>query len=135
MESLLSGLPSRYLPFLLSLFFFILSNNLLGLIPYSFTLTAQIIITITMSLSIIIGVTIIGLLKHKVKFINLFIPAGLDNMKFLIPFIFLIEIISYLIRIISLSVRLTANMVSGHTLLNIISYFTMKGLFQLLTLS
>ncbi len=135
LENMLNGLHSKYLPLSLSLFFFLLFNNLLGLIPYSFTLTAQLIITLTMSLTIIIGVTIIGIMKHKGKFINLFIPAGLDSMKYLIPFIFSIEIISYLIRIISLSVRLTANMVSGHTLLKIISHFTFQGILKLVNLS
>lgn len=127
-ENLIPGIPSKYIPIAISCFNFLLINNLLGLIPYSITITAQIIITGTMSLTIIIGITIIGLLKHKYKFYKLFIPAGLDNMKTLIPFIFFIEILSYLIRILSLSIRLAANMISGHTLIHIISYFTSIGL-------
>jgi ATP synthase subunit 6 len=118
----------RYIPLIFILFLFILGNNIIGLIPYSFTTTAHIILTITMSLSIIIGVTYIGIKKHKLNFIKLFIPQGLDNgfMKLIIPLIFFIEIISYLIRIISLSVRLTANLMSGHTLLKIVANFGLK---------
>jgi ATP synthase subunit 6 len=71
--------------------------------------------------SIIIGVTLIGIIQHKFKFINLFIPKGIN--KFIIPIISFIEIISYISRIVSLSIRLTANMVAGHTILSIISSF------------
>jgi ATP synthase subunit 6 len=118
----------KYIPFIFNLFFFILINNLIGLIPYSFTTTSHIAITLTLSLSIIIGVTIIGLKKHSIGFFKLFIPSGLNKgfIKFLIPLIFFIEVISYLTRIISLSVRLTANMMSGHTLLKIISNFGLQ---------
>lgn len=119
---------SKYLPLIFTLFFFILTNNILGLIPYSFTTTSHLIINLTMSLSIIIGITLIGIYKHSYKFFNLFIPSGLSKgpTKFLIPLIFLIEFISYLSRIISLSVRLTANMLSGHIMLNLIASFGYK---------
>ena len=95
------------------------------LIPYSFTTTSHIIITLLISTSVIIGITIIGIYKHKYKFINLFIPSGLNQgiTKYIIPLIFIIEIISYISRIISLSVRLTANMISGHLLLHIVTNF------------
>lgn len=118
----------KYIPLINNIFIFILINNIIGLIPYSFTTTAHIIMTLTMSLSIIIGVTIIGIKKHKLNFIKLFIPQGLNEgkIKFIIPLIFFIEIISYLIRIVSLSVRLTANLMSGHTLLKIIANFGLK---------
>lgn len=121
----------KYIPILYTLFLFILINNILGLIPYSFTTTSHIIINITMSLSIIIGITIIGFKKHSFKFFKLFIPSGLSNgpTKYIIPLIFLIEFISYLSRIISLSVRLTANMLSGHILLNLISSYSFKLIF------
>ena len=81
-----------------------------------------------MSLSIVIGITIIGLKKHLFKFFNLFIPSGLSKgpTKYIIPLIFLIELISYFSRIISLSVRLTANMLSGHILLYLISFYSYK---------
>ena len=127
-KEMIPGEYKRYIPLIISIFMFILINNVIGLIPYSFTTTAHIIFTLTMSLTIMIGVTIIGITKHKFKFINLFIPQGLNEgfIKFIIPLIFVIEILSYLIRVISLSVRLTANLMSGHTLLKIIANFGLK---------
>lgn len=113
---------TKYLPFILYIFIFIIINNLIGIIPYSFTTTSHFIITITMSLSIIIGITLIGFYKHSFKFFYLFIPSNL-NIKIIIPLIFIIELISYLSRIVSLSVRLTTNMISGHILLHLISSF------------
>lgn len=132
-KDMIPGEYKRYIPFAIILFLFILSNNLLGLIPYSFTTTSHIIMTLTMSLSIMIGVTLIGLFKHKFKFFTLFLPSGLNQggVKVLIPLIFFIEIISYLIRVISLSVRLSANLISGHTLLNIIANFGIKYSFSI----
>lgn len=114
---------NNYIPLIFSLFLFILFNNIIGLIPYSFTTTSHIIVTLTMSLTIMIGLTLIGFYKHSYKFFNLFIPNGLNKgfTKFIIPLIFAIELISYLSRIISLSVRLAANLMSGHTLLKIIA--------------
>lgn len=114
---------SKYLPLVLIIFTFIFINNIIGLIPYTMTVTSHIIYTLAFSLSIMIGTTIIGINKHGIKFFNLFIPSGLDNMKFIIPFIFFIEVISYLSRIVSLSVRLTANMISGHLLLHVATNF------------
>ncbi|MGH3288125.1 MAG: F0F1 ATP synthase subunit A [Streptosporangiaceae bacterium] len=111
----------KYIPLILNLFLFILLNNLIGLIPYSFTTTSQIIITFGFSCSIIIGITILGISIHKSKFLNIFMPSGIP--KYILPLIFIIEILSYLSRIISLSIRLTANMVAGHTILNIIASF------------
>lgn len=118
----------KYIPLAIILFLFILTNNLIGLVPYSFTTTAHFIMTITMSLTIMIGVTLIGIFKHKYKFILLFVPSGLNKggIKFIIPLIFFIEILSYLIRVISLSVRLSANLISGHTLLKIVANFGLK---------
>ena len=125
--SMLPG-KSKYLPLIINIFLFILLNNLIGLIPYSFTTTSHIAITLTLSLSIIIGVTFIGFKKHSIGFFKLFIPSGLNKgfIRILIPLIFIIELISYLTRIISLSVRLTANMMSGHTLLKIIANFGLQ---------
>jgi len=127
-KEMIPGEYKKYIPLLITIFLFILTNNIIGLIPYSFTTTAHIILTLTMSLSIMIGVTIIGVKKHKLKFIKLFIPQGLNEgyIRLIIPLIFLIEVISYLIRVISLSVRLTANLMSGHTLLKIIANFGLK---------
>lgn len=131
-DIVISMLPGKsfekYIPLIINIFFFILLNNLIGLIPYSFTTTSHMAITLTLSLSIIIGVTFIGFKKHSIGFFKLFIPSGLNKgfIKILIPLIFLIELISYLTRIISLSVRLTANMMSGHTLLKIIANFGLQ---------
>lgn len=129
----------KYIPLIINIFLFILLNNLIGLIPYSFTTTSHMAITLTLSLSIIIGVTFIGFKKHSIGFFKLFIPSGLNKgfIKILIPLIFVIELISYLTRIISLSVRLTANMMSGHTLLKIIANFGLlysSGIFVLIPL-
>lgn len=124
--TMLPGKPNeKYIPLIVNIFLFILLNNLIGLIPYSFTTTSHMAITLTLSLSIIIGVTFIGFKKHSIGFFKLFIPSGLNQgfIRILIPLIFVIELISYLTRIISLSVRLTANMMSGHTLLKIIANF------------
>jgi ATP synthase subunit 6 len=123
-SDVLTLFASYFIPFLISLFFFILFANLLALIPYSFAITSQIIITFVLSSTIILGITITGILKHGFKFINLFIPSGLPLL--LLPLIFIIEIISYLSRIISLSVRLSANIISGHILLYILSSFGYK---------
>ena len=114
---------NRYIPIVNSIFIYILINNVIGLIPYTFTTTSHIIVTITMSLTIMIGLTMLGIYKHSYKFLTLFIPKGLNKgfTRYLIPLIFLIELISYISRIISLSVRLAANIMSGHILLKIIA--------------
>ena len=126
-EIVVSILPGKsnekYIPLIINIFYFILLNNIIGLIPYSFTTTSHMAITLTLSLAIIIGVK-----KHSLGFFNLFLPSGLNKgfIRILIPLIFLIEFISYFTRIISLSVRLTANMMSGHTLLKIIANFGLQ---------
>ncbi|MGB0755124.1 MAG: F0F1 ATP synthase subunit A [Candidatus Puniceispirillaceae bacterium] len=106
-----------YFPFIFTLFMFILFSNLLGLIPYSYTVTSQIVVTFAMALFIFIGVTIIAVVKHGFQFFSFFIPSGAP--KALLPLIFVIEVISYFIRPVSLSVRLFANMLAGHTMLKV----------------
>jgi len=106
-----------YFPFIFTLFMFILFSNLLGLIPYSYTVTSQIVVTFAMALFIFIGVTIIAVVKHGFHFFSFFIPSGAP--KALLPLIFVIEVISYFIRPVSLSVRLFANMLAGHTMLKV----------------
>ena len=106
-----------YFPFIFTLFMFILFSNLLGLIPYSYTVTSQIVVTFAMALFIFIGVTIIAVVKHGFHFFSFFIPSGAP--KALLPLIFMIEVISYFIRPVSLSVRLFANMLAGHTMLKV----------------
>lgn len=106
-----------YFPFIFTLFMFILFSNLLGLIPYSYTTTSQIVVTFAMALFIFVAVTIIAIAKHGFHFITFFIPPGAP--KPLLPLIFVIEVISYFIRPVSLSVRLFANMLAGHTMLKV----------------
>ena len=114
----------KYIIIIITIFIIILTTNIIGLIPYSFAIMSQLIITLLLSTGIIIGVTIIGIEKEGVKFIKMFIPGGIPVM--LTPLIFIIEVISYLSRIISLSVRLSANIISGHLILAILSGFGYK---------
>jgi len=111
----------QYFPFIFSLFMFILLANLLGLIPYSFTVTSHIIVTFAFAAVVFIGVTIIGFVRHGARFLRLFVPSGVP--VFLLPLIVVIEILSYLTRPISLSVRLFANMMAGHTMLKVFAGF------------
>ncbi|PRD25170.1 UNVERIFIED_CONTAM: ATP synthase subunit a [Trichonephila clavipes] len=110
-----------YLPFIYSLFFFILFANLNGNIPYGFTITTSLIVALGLSVTIFLGVTILGLSLHKLHFFSFFVPTGAPGA--LIPLLVPIEIISYLARAVSLGVRLFANMLSGHSLLKILSGF------------
>jgi F-type H+-transporting ATPase subunit a len=110
-----------YFPFVFTLFMFVLFSNMLGLIPYSFTVTSQIIVTFALAAIVFIGVTIIGFVKHGTHFLRLFVPEG-------VPFILLlllvpIELLSYFIRPFTLSIRLFANMLAGHTMLAIFGGF------------
>ena len=106
-----------YFPFIFTLFMFILFGNLLGMIPYSYTFTSQIAVTFTLAAIVFIGVTIIALFKHGFKFFTYFFPSGVPIG--LAPLLIPIEIISYFIRPISLSVRLFANMLAGHTMMKV----------------
>src|SRR5712664_1778323 len=110
-----------YLPFIYSLFFFILISNLIGNIPYSYTITTSVIVTIGLSFTILTGVTILGLNIHKLHFFSNFVPSGTPLA--LVPLLVLIETVSYLARALSLAIRLFANMVAGHSLLKILSTF------------
>lgn len=112
----------RYFPLVLFIFMFILFSNLIGLLPYGFTITGHVILTLQIALSIFIGITIVGLYNNGTKFFNLFVPSGIP--KVLKPFLVTIEVASYIIRPFSLAIRLFANMLAGHTLLNILSAFT-----------
>jgi len=113
-----------YFPFIYSLFIFILFNNLIGLIPYSFASTSHFILTFSLSFSVVLGATILGFQKHGLKFFSLFVPSGCP--LGLLPLLVLIEFISYLSRNVSLGLRLAANILSGHMLLSILSGFTYK---------
>ena len=111
-----------YFPFIYTLFIFILINNLIGMIPYSFASTSHFVLTFSLSFSIVLGATILGFHKHGLKFFSLFVPAGCPLA--LLPLLVLIEFISYLSRNVSLGLRLGANILSGHMLLNILAGFT-----------
>nr|YP_009541962.1 ATP synthase F0 subunit 6 [Synarthrophyton chejuense]AYR06632.1 ATP synthase F0 subunit 6 [Synarthrophyton chejuense] len=111
-----------YFPFIFSLHLILLSCNLVGMVPYSFTVTSHIIFTFSLALSIFIGVNIIGLLTHGMRFFSLFLPRGVPLI--IMPLLVTIEIVSYIIKVFTLSIRLFANMTSGHTLLKIIAGFS-----------
>lgn len=107
-----------------NLFFFILFSNLIGLIPSSFTLTSHILLTFMLGFSSVVGLTILGFVKQKLHFLNLFVPRGVPAA--LLPLLVVIEIVSYISRGFSLSIRLFANLMSGHSLLHILLFFTTK---------
>ena len=118
----------KYFPFILSLFLFVLGCNAVGLIPYSFTPTSHIIVTFAMAAFVFIGVTIIAFWKHGLHFLSFFAPKGVPI--WLMPILVPIEIISYLIRPLTLSVRLFANMLAGHIMLKVFAGFViMVGIF------
>lgn len=110
-----------YFPFIFALFIFILVNNLIGMVPYSFASTSHFILTFSISFTIVLGATILGLQRHGLEFFSLFVPAGCP--LGLLPLLVLIEFISYLARNVSLGLRLSANILSGHMLLNILAGF------------
>ena len=111
-----------YFPFMFALFLFILTNNLIGMVPYSFAGTSHFIFSFSLSFTIVLGATILGFNYHSLKFFSLFVPSGCPLA--LLPLLVLIEFISYLARNVSLGLRLAANILSGHMLLNILSGFT-----------
>jgi F-type H+-transporting ATPase subunit a len=114
----------KYFPLIFSLFMFILFGNMLGMIPYSFTFTSHIIVTFAMAIVVFIGVTILGFVKHGLHFLHFFVPPGVSPVLW--PLMIPIEIISYLSRPISLSVRLFANLTAGHTMLKVFAGFVVS---------
>jgi len=108
-------------PLITSYMFIVFFSNVLGIIPYGITLTAQLVITFYLAFSLFLSLNIAGLAIHKHKFLNLFFPSGTPLA--LAPLIVPIEIVSYTFRVVSLSVRLFANMMAGHTLLKVIAGF------------
>lgn len=113
-----------YFPFIFTLFMFVLFANMLGMLPYSFTVTSHIAITFALAMVVFIGVTMIGFAKHGMHFLSLFVPSGVPG--WLMPLVVTIEVISYFIRPISLSVRLFANMMAGHTMLKVFAGFVVS---------
>jgi F-type H+-transporting ATPase subunit a len=123
-----------YFPFVFTLFIFILFGNVIGMVPYTFTFTSHIVVTFAMALVVFVGVTVIGLAMHGLHFFTLFVPPGVP--KVLLLLLVPIEVLSYMIRPITLSVRLFANMMSGHTMLFIFASFVISlGIFGILPLA
>ena len=124
----------KYFPFVFSLFMFVLFGNLIGMVPYSFTYTSHIAVTFALAAFIFIGVTLIALARHGWHFFTFFAPKGMPLVLqlLLVP----IEVISYLIRPMTLSIRLFANMMAGHTMLVIFAGFVVAmGIFGILPLA
>jgi len=111
----------KFFPFIFTLFMFILFGNLLGLLPYSFTFTSHIIVTAVMALVVFVGVTLVGIAKHGLHFFSFFVPSGVP--KAMVPIMIPIEVVSYLSRPVSLSIRLFANMMAGHTMMKVFAGF------------
>ena len=107
----------KFFPFVFSIFMFVLTLNMLGLIPYAFTVTSHIIVTAALALTVFFTVLIYGLVRHGLHFFNLFVPKGVPI--YILPLIVAIEILSFLSRPISHSVRLFANMLAGHITLQV----------------
>ena len=114
----------RFFPLVFSLFMFVLVANMLGMFPYFFTVTSQIIVTFALALLVIGTVLFYGFWKHGLKFLNLFVPSGVPAL--VLPMVVIIEIISFLSRPISLSVRLFANMLAGHITLKVFAGFVVS---------
>ena len=112
---------SAYFPIILTIFIYILSCNLIGMIPYSFTVTSHIVITLGLAIVAFTGINIIGLSIHGFHFFSLFLPGGAPLA--LAPLLIPIELVSYSFRVVSLALRLFANMMSGHCLLKILAGF------------
>jgi F-type H+-transporting ATPase subunit a len=123
-----------FFPLIFSVFVFVLFGNLLGMLPYSFTFTSHIIVTFALAVFLFVIITITGFVKHGLHFFSLFLPHGTP--WFVAPILIPIEVFSYLIRPITLSVRLFANMMAGHVLLKVVVGFVamlgIGGIFPLL---
>lgn len=111
----------QFFPLIFFLFSFLVITNLIGMIPYSFTITSHIFVTFSLSLTLFIGINIIAVKTHKLHFLGFFLPSGVHIA--LAPLLVPIELVSYIARVFSLAIRLFANMMSGHTLLKIIAGF------------
>ncbi|HEY1361468.1 MAG TPA: F0F1 ATP synthase subunit A [Xanthobacteraceae bacterium] len=122
---------ARFFPFVFSIFMFILILNVIGIIPYFFTVTSHIIITVAFALLVFFTVVIYGFWRNGVKFLRLFVPSGIPI--YILPLVTFIEVLSFLSRPVSHSVRLFANMLAGHITLKVFGGFvTMLGAFGLL---
>lgn len=126
---------AAHFPIFFLTFFFILYSNFLGLFPFGFTVTGHLVITFALAFSFNLSFFFLGFIEHGLSFLKLFKPSGAP--KFLLPLIVVIEVLSYSLRSLSLSIRLFANMMAGHTLMFILSSFVIgfiknvSGLFSL----
>jgi F-type H+-transporting ATPase subunit a len=111
----------KFFPFIFTLFVFVLASNMLGMVPYSFTVTSHIIVTFALAITVFLGATVYGFYKNGLGYLKLFAPDGVPAL--MLPLLIVIEVISYLSRPISLSVRLFANMMAGHTMLKVFAAF------------
>ena len=111
----------KFFPFVFSLFMFILTANMIGIIPYTFTVTSHLIVTLALALMVFLTVLLYGLYKNGFKFFKLFVPSGIP--LYILPLIMVIEVISFLSRPVSHSVRLFANMLAGHITLKVFAGF------------
>jgi F-type H+-transporting ATPase subunit a len=111
----------KYFPLIFTTFLFLLSANLIGMIPYSFTSTSHLVVTFGLSVTLFIGITIVGFQHHGLHFFSFLLPKGAPLI--LAPLLVVLELVSYCFRAVSLGVRLFANMMAGHTLVKIISSF------------
>ena len=111
----------KFFPLIFTIFMFVLACNLLGLLPFSFSITSQLVVTFALAIVVILVVLAVGFSRHGLRFLKLFVPSGVSI--WLLPFIVLIEVISFLIRPVTLSVRLFANMLAGHITLKVMAGF------------
>jgi F-type H+-transporting ATPase subunit a len=111
----------QYFPFIFTIFIFILTLNMLGMVPYSFTVTSHIIVTFALAALVFLFVVIVGFIKNGPGFLKLFVPSGVPTA--MLPLITVLEVFSFFIRPISLSVRLFANMMAGHMMLKVFAAF------------
>lgn len=127
-----SGEKSRdFVPFIFSIFCFVFTLNLLGMLPYGFTVTSQIIVNFSLASIIFLIVIVVGFIKHGLHFLKLFLPDGTPLI--MAPMIIIIELLSFLARPITLTLRLAGNMIAGHVLLKVLaSFVVMMGLWGFL---
>ena len=121
MRDIVGDAGRAFFPFVFTLFIFILFANMLGMVPYSFTVTSHIIVTFAMALFVFVLATVVGFVKHGAGYLRMFVPSGVPPL--MLPVLVPIEIISYFTRPLSLSVRLFANMMAGHTMLKVFAGF------------
>jgi F-type H+-transporting ATPase subunit a len=126
MRDILGEAGAAYFPFVFTLFMFIFTANMLGMVPYSFTVTSHIIVTFALAATVFVGATIIGFVRHGAGYLKLFVPSGVPVV--LLPLLVVIEVISYFTRPLSLSVRLFANMMAGHAMLKVFGAFVVMFL-------